>query len=278
MQNPIIPVLLDRMGQIVPSNISIEAIAEHRKDLFPIVVEPYLWDAELQLESASIYKDQIMRVHYPEMTRPEQTAMLDDDRRRIEVVSGFQYGSSVLEVGSSDGTVSLSIARRPEVEAVTAIDIRPDAAEDGKRLVADLLQKGVIDEVVAHKFSIETASVIEYKERHEGKTFDVVCAYEIFEHVAPQDFLSGFSAAYQFLASQGVFYMSVPNRFPHPKYEEGGRARWKWFDHRNFFSKRSLEYFLSKFFENVRFTELYPGEEIEDGVYLIAECHNKLWK
>jgi 2-polyprenyl-3-methyl-5-hydroxy-6-metoxy-1,4-benzoquinol methylase len=237
------------------------------------VVENYIRDKKKQTASAEKYKDQIKRVYYQEDVDKETRKMLQDDIRRLKLIKEFSYGKNVLEVGCSDGTVSLKIAELPQVKKVLGIDIRKSAIEDGKKLIKDLLKRKEISKKTTEKVILLNCATEDLSSKY-GK-FDSVCAYEIFEHLAPQDLMPVFNNLFSFIKKEGNFFLSVPNRFPDSKYEKNKRSRWKWFDHRNFFSKAGLELFLSNFFEEIEFFPLYEKEKPEDSIYLICECRKK---
>jgi 2-polyprenyl-3-methyl-5-hydroxy-6-metoxy-1,4-benzoquinol methylase len=268
--------LLKRDGEIMdifPDNNKKTLLSS---ETYPIIIENYIWDEKKQVKSAEKYKDQIKRVFYPEKIEDKVKVMLQDDIRRLKLVSGFNYGKKVLEIGCSDGSVSIKIAQLNKVRNVIGIDIRRSAISDGKKLIKDLLKRKEINKKDAGKVklihgAIEKLSVKLVK-------FDSVCAYEIFEHLAPQDLLPVFQKIHKLIKKNGSFFVSVPNRFPGQKYDKQKRSRWKWFDHRNFFSQASLEIFLRNFFKQVRFYPLYKNEKVEDSLYLICECRGKIYE
>jgi len=264
--------LLDRNGEVVGSFGSNGAVADSSK-IYPVVIEPYLWNKQSQLESAEKYKDNIKRVFNPEKESAKVQNMLQDDLHRMALIQRFSYGKRVLEVGCSDGSASIKIAEKPSVAQVVGIDIRQSAISDGKKLLARLVKNQEIGQKTANKVKLIKLGIEEIP--HNWSGFDSICAYEVFEHMAPQDFLPAFQHLYKFIKPNGKFFISVPNRFPNAKYEKLGRSRWRWFDHRNFFSQLSLEMFLKNFFKSVKFYPLYKNETIADSLYLIAECHGK---
>lgn len=265
-------ILLDRYGEISSLNPG------NKKSFFsgnvlPIVADYYIWDLSKQTASAEKYKDQIKRVFYQEQVDDRVKVMLGDDVRRLDLVQDFSYGQRILEVGSSDGSVSIKIAHQAKVKEILAIDLRQSAILDGKKLIKDLVKRGELKQTIADKIKLKKCAIESLLE--EVGQFDSVCAYEIFEHLSPWDMMPVFKHLYQFIKPNGKFFISVPNRFPAEKYEKEGRSRWKWFDHRNFFSLASLEAFLTCFFKSVKFYPLYPNESPEKSLYLIAECHGK---
>jgi len=239
-------------------------------NIFPMVIESYIWNKIEQLKSAEKYKDQIKRVFYTNIVDKKAKNMIQDDVRRLELIQKFNYGQRVLEVGCSDGSVSIKIAESPKVKKVIGIDVRQSAINDGKKLIKDLLKKKVISQTTAKKIKLVKSRIEDFSKSY-GK-FNSVCAYEIFEHLAPQDLMPSFKHLCQFIKKDGKLFVSVPNRFPHPKYDRIKRSRWQWFDHRNFFSQLSLAILLKGFFKSVKFYPLYKNEKVEDSLYLIAEC------
>jgi 2-polyprenyl-3-methyl-5-hydroxy-6-metoxy-1,4-benzoquinol methylase len=264
---------LNRRGEIigVPEKQTKKKIDS--STAFPIVVDYYDWDIGKQMESAEKYKDQIKRVFYNDGLDETTKVMLQDDVARLNLVSKFDYGSRILEVGSSDGSVSVKIAEQKKVKEILAIDIRQSAINDGKKLIRSLIKDGKITNLIAEKVSLKKYAIQDLPERY-GK-FDSVCAYEVFEHLSPWDMMPVFKHLYKFIKPNGKFFISVPNRFPDSKYEKQGRSRWYWFDHRNFFSQLSLSLFLTSFFKNVTFYPLYSGEKAGNSLYLICECRGK---
>jgi 2-polyprenyl-3-methyl-5-hydroxy-6-metoxy-1,4-benzoquinol methylase len=176
-------------------------------------------------------------------------------------------------VGASDGSVSIKIAHQKKIKEILAIDIRQSAILDGKKLIKDLIKKGELKKTIADKIKFKKCA-IENLPDNIGQ-FDSVCAYEIFEHLSPWDMMLVFKHIYKFIKPKGKLFISVPNRFPDEKYNKEGRSRWKWFDHRNFFSLASLELLLTCFFKSVKFYPLYSDENPEKSLYLIAECYGK---
>lgn len=264
--------LLDRTGEVLKLTPALPKKPKS-ENVFVTVADFYDWDLEKQATSAEKYKDKIKRVFYKDEVVGQAKVMLQDDVRRLELMGGFSYGKRVLEVGSSDGSASVKIAMNKEVKEILAIDLRQSAISEGKVMLKDLQAKGEIKPEVAKKITLKK-SAIEKLPSSVG-LFDSVCAYEVFEHLAPWDLVPVFLKTYDFIKPQGKFFISVPNRFHHEKYDREGRSRWRWSDHRNFFSQASLELFLTSFFENVKFYPLYSSEKPGDSIYLICECYGK---
>lgn len=265
-------VLLNKVGDII-DGIEKPVDSYNSGNIYPLVIENYVWNKEMQRNSAEIYKDKIKRVYDIDNIPGETKKMVEDDICRIDLIKTFDYGPKVLEVGCSDGTVSIKLAELPTTELILGIDIRQSAIDDGHNLIDKLVKEKKLTNEAAKKVRLEEFRIEDLPVNY-GK-YDSVCAYEIFEHMAPQDLLPAFQHLYKFIKKDGNFYISVPNRFPADKYEKEKRARWKWDDHRNFFSKISLEIFLSNFFEAVDAYPLDKNEAVEDSIYLIYKCIGK---
>lgn len=265
-------VLLNKTGDIIDS---FEKTAEvfNSSNIYPVVIEHYPWDQEKQHHSAETYKDQIKRVYTIDSVPEESKQMIQDDLRRIELVKMFNYGAQILEVGCSDGTISIKLAELPATKSILGIDIRQSAIDDGHALLKKLVEQKEITSAVADKVMLEKLRIEDLPTTY-GQ-YDSVCAYEVFEHMSPQDFFPAFQHLYKFIKKDGTFFISVPNRFHHARYDQEKRSRWRWHDHRNFFSKVSLEMFLKDFFEEVKFYPLYDTETVDGSIYLICECRVK---
>jgi len=114
-------------------------------NIYPYVSDAYEWSDEEFLNSANKYKDEIKRVYD---VNSEKEYMIQDDRQRIKVIKNLPYGKTVLEVGCSDGTVSLAIAENDNVKQVTGIDIRKDVIKDYNNLIIKLSKENKITKVI----------------------------------------------------------------------------------------------------------------------------------
>lgn len=266
-------VFLNRFGEIIHTFPRQQTKRYLSNETFPVNADFYPWDKKRQLEFAEKYKDQIKRVFYPSTIDKKVKNMLQDDVRRLALLKKMPYQKKVLEVGCSDGSVSIKIAQNRGVRQVLGIDLRSSAISDGKKLIRNLIRRGEIDQQTAKKVILKKLAIEEIKSK--TGQFDSICAYEVFEHLVPQELLPSFLKLYRLLKKNGSFFISVPNRFCHPKYEKLGRSRWRWHDHKNFFSQLSLEMFLNNFFKKVKFYPLYSREKVKDSIYLIVQCRGK---
>jgi len=252
-----------------------ETCSNKSEIFYPVVLDDTIWTEDKQIESAEKWKDKIKRVFDPSSVPPEKKNMLQDDLRRIEITKGFLFGKKVLEFGCSDGTISMCIAKNPNVMKVTGVDIRKSAIEDANELKKELLTNGFFNEKEESKLDfIQTVGGINTLKKQLPK-MDTVCAFEVLEHIHPNSMIEIFEALYHLLKRNGNMFVSVPNRYPNEKYVKEGRHRWPWYDHKNFFSKISLELFLKEYFTEVTFVPLYDNEMPHESIYLICECKGK---
>lgn len=213
------------------------------------------------VKMAEKYKDKIMRV-FTDKDNP----LVQDDIQRLKLVDSFRYAGTILEFGASDGTVSLYIARHPECKGVLATDIRESAKEDFQSLRKKLIKNKFISKKNANKVTFRVTDSIP------SGPFDTACAFEVFEHIDPimiQFYLASLS---HIIKDGGTFFISVPNRFPHQKYEEQGRSRWSAPDHKTNWNYEMLKELLEYYFKSVKFYPIYKGEKIQDGIWLFAKC------
>lgn len=234
-----------------------------------ILDEDAKYSKEEQLAAAEQYRDRIAdRIFYPENVPAEKKLLINDDLRRVDVVTGFDYKGKVLEVGCSDGVVSLKIAEKPTVEHVVGLDIAPSCIEGANALKAERFSPEVGAKVDFRLLAIED---MDYAPEY----FDAVCAFETLEHIGHGQLAKTLDMLTAALKPDGSMYITVPNRFPNTKYEEGGRARWKWDNHYHFYSIANLRYILGKYFTDIEFYPHYDGEQPGDSIYVICIARNK---
>ena len=264
-------VSLDKEGN--ERYITTENILNKGERYFPLVLDDTNWDLLEQEKSADKFKDKINRIHHLDDIEEGREKSIKDDIRRVEIIESMSFGKSVLEFGCSDGTVSIHIAKNSCVKEIIAVDIRKSAIKDSKENLKNLIEKGFISKKECKKISFLRGDISRMKLPR--KKYDNVCAFEVLEHIHPTNLVAIFNKLFSLLKDGGVMMISLPNRYPNEKYTKENRQRWPWPDHKNFFSKLSLEFFLREYFESVVFFPLYGGEDPHESIYLICICNEK---
>jgi len=268
---------LDRTGQ----EVSVLALRDGitRKEavcIFPVVVDQYEWSRAEQIKQAQEFRDRIEYIYSPEndSSHPMLSTWRIDDTTRLKATLALPFGKKVLETGCSSGTVTIEIAKLPQIIEIIGIDLRPDAIQMAKDLVAKLIKEGKLDNKDAGKIKFQVSSA---EDLRCDSQFDNVCAFEILEHLVASDFHKALKNMANLLKNDGAFFMSVPNRYPDEFYTRANRMRWQAPDHKNYFSKESLAYLLKDYFEKVAFYSLDDRPD-DRGVYLLVEARGKIKK
>jgi len=266
---------LDRHGNEVAVLASqTNGVRQQAGGVFPVVIDDHAWSRAEQIRDAQKFRDRIEYIYFPEDDgrHPMLSTWRLDDTSRIEAILDLPFGSKVLEAGCSSGTVAIEIAKLDEVNEVVGIDLRPDAIATANKLIKQLKKTGVLTQDIVKKINFEVSAVedLDYKSGY----FDSVCAFEVLEHLTLSDFHSALENMQRLLATDGTFFVSVPNRYPKEFYLKAGRMRWSAPDHKNYFSKKSLKYLLGIYFKSVTFHSI-GSDSVDGGVYLIAEARDK---
>lgn len=270
-------IFLDPTGEELPFLKAFEAGARDRplsgngraRRVFPIVVRlpdslPY--QPEAHTHEAEMYRDRIgQRLFSPQAVPADQKRLIRDDVRRTQRLLSLPIGERLLDLGCSDGSVTIEVARNANCREVVGTDVAASAIEEANRRLATQTLAGTI------RFIETFIESLDFPNGH----FDTILAAETLEHVGAGQLNIALDNAVRMLNHKGNLIVTVPNRCPHPEYEAEGRSRWKWPAHHHFFTRHSLESLLSAYFHNVEFHPLYPGESPGDSIYLIANSWNK---
>ncbi|MDP7367443.1 MAG: class I SAM-dependent methyltransferase [Candidatus Pacebacteria bacterium] len=261
-----IMIALDREGNEIRTLFKKDKTDSKSKKIFPVMVDKYEWGRTEHIKKAKEFRDRIEYIYTPEGDKgnPQLAKWRLDDEARIKTTKTLPYGEKVLESGCSSGTVSIEIAKNSKVKEVVGVDIRDDAID-----IANNLKKKELSELDANKLTFVVSAIedLDYKSGY----FDTVCAFEIFEHLVPDDFEKAILSMIRMMNKDGNFLIAIPNRYPDEFYINENRTRWNAPDHKNFFSVTSLEFILRKYFKNVRFFSI-NNQSYEKGVHLIAEA------
>ncbi len=242
--------------------------------IFPLVIDEYEWSREEQVKRAQEFRDRIEYIYSPEndSTHPMLATWRLDDTARLKTTLALPFGKKVLETGCSSGTVAIEIAKLAGVKEVVGIDLRPDAISTANELLNTLCTQGKISAEDAAKVRFEVSAIEDLKSA--DGYYDSVCAFEVLEHLTVADFHKAMANMLRLLSPNGAFLMSVPNRYPDVFYTDAKRARWNAPDHKDYFSKESLEWLLKPYFKEVTFHPV-DNRPVDKGVYLFAEGRGK---
>jgi SAM-dependent methyltransferase len=230
----------------------------------PWIVSDVGYDPEAHRVEAEQYRDRIGdRLLRPEAVAPDKQHLIADDRQRAAGVLTLGYEGRVLDVGTSDGTLLCETVRRWELRDAVGVDVARSAIEEANAAAAR-------DPALAGRVSF-VESFIEDLRFPDG-TFDTVSACETLEHIGSGQFPKAFDNLLRMLRPGGRMLMTVPNRYPDPRYEREQRARWAWPAHHQFFTELSVRRLLAPWFDRVEFFPLYEGEPAGDSIYLICRA------
>ncbi len=266
---------VDRVGNEVSVLATRKGVTrETAQNIFPVVIDEYEWSREEQIKRAQQFRDRIEYIYSPEndSSHPMLATWRLDDTARLKTTLALPFGEKVLETGCSSGTVAIEIAKLDEVKKVVGIDLRPDAIATANELLNTLRTQGKISAEDAGKVRFEVSAIEDLKSV--DGYYDSVCAFEVLEHLTITDFHKAMANMLRLLSSEGAFLMSVPNRYPDAFYTDAKRARWNAPDHKDYFSKESLEWLFKPYFKQVTFHSV-DNRPVGKGVYLFAEGRKK---
>ncbi len=219
-------------------------------------------------EEAERYRDRIGdRLFNPDRVDPDKKHLIQDDIQRVNRVLQLPCGKIVLDVGCSDGSVTIEIAKKWLPEKIVGVDIAGSAireAKERKRKLEPFLRKRIS---FLKKFIEDLNFPDDY--------FDTIYACETLEHIAQGRLEIAVDNLVRMLKKEGNMIVTVPNRDPAEKYVKENRARWDWPTHYRYFYLHTLKDFLSRYFTNIEFFPLYDDEQPSESIYLICNCTGK---
>lgn len=227
------------------------------------------YSTEKQTELASKYRDNLREydlefLDNKEITDPVVLRSSKDAPQRISKLVQLKKGKRILDIGCSSGNVTLRYARNTNQEvSIIGIDIDRELIETAHMYLEKEPQE------IRQKVKFICTSIDDFKDQLK-ESFDTIIATEFFEHVLHTQHDIMLRHCLKFLKANGNFIISVPNRFVKDIYHLQKRYRWDWYNHYTHFTKKSLEFFLSKYFNKIKFYPVYD-EKPEEGIFLIAE-------
>jgi SAM-dependent methyltransferase len=263
---------LDREGNEIGILFEKDGInSKQAKNIFPVMTDEYKWKKKDHIKKAKEFRDRIEYIYHPENDKehPMLSKWRLDDEARLKATLDLPFGKKILESGCSSGTISIEISKDSNVKEIVGVDIRDDAIDIANNLKKDLENSGKLSKSDGSKlaFIISTIEDLDYQNDY----FDTVCAFEIFEHLVPDDFEKAILSMIRMMNPNGNFLITVPNRYPDEFYINENRTRWNAPDHKNFFNVTNLEFMLKKYFKNIIFFSI-NDQPYDKGVHLIAEA------
>lgn len=246
--------------------------ADSYREALQAGVKRITYSTEKQEELAAKYRDNLRDydlefLDTKEILDPVVLRSSKDAPQRIAKLVDIKKGDRILDVGCSSSNVAIKYARKTGPQGyVVGIDIDKELIDTAHRF----LQKE--PEETRRKTRFICISAEEFQDQPES--FDTVTATEFFEHILHTQHDAFMKHFLKLLKPQGNMIVSVPNRFVKDIYNLQKRYRWDWYNHYTHFTRKSLEFFLSKYFKEIKFYSVYD-ENPEEGVFLIAEGKGK---
>jgi len=226
------------------------------------------YDKEKHVRQAEKYRDRIGdRLFHPENVPYDQEHLIKDDIKRVKRILELPFGKKVLDVGCSDGTVTIEIAKKWNCKEIIGMDVSPSAIKEAKETLKKL--KPPIRKRIS--FLQGFIEDLNFPEDY----FDTVSACETLEHIDKGQLKPAMDNLVRMLKKNGNMIVTVPNRHPAKKYIQQKRDRWNWPTHYNFFTAERLKKLLGKYLKKVRLYPLYKGNRIGESIYLICNCRSK---
>jgi 2-polyprenyl-3-methyl-5-hydroxy-6-metoxy-1,4-benzoquinol methylase len=239
--------------------------ADKEKYLHLFGQEKFIYSDKVQLEAAIKYKDNLGDYYGKDVSHdPVLARSARDAPQRIDVLLKIPTGLQCLDVGCSCGIITAKLAEAGK--KMTGVEIVPQLYEEAENLKRTL----------PHEISQNLTYINSPIEKCEFTPdyFDAVYMTETFEHIPHFVHRELFEKIIHYLKPAGSVVFSVPNRYPSQKYVDEGRHRWDWFNHVTHYTAKSVEDFLSSYFETIIFHAVYD-EPVNEGIFLICEARGK---
>lgn len=276
--NPFVYLMSARKSK---TNIHYKEDLEEAERLINMTDEEYFkYDFKKHLKKESKHQDRIgMLKNYLEKEESLENlkktdvllyGKLRDNPERIAKILELPGGRESLDIGCSDGIVTIELAKKPSCQKILGIDIRKEAIQNARRLKSGL--------PAAIQKKIEFKAMKPEELARKNKKFDTVYLTEVLEHLYFTEHKNFLTLIASLMKPDSNLIVSVPNRYPAKLYEKEERSRWKFEGHLSHFSKLSLESLLGNFFEKINFFSMQKKERPQDGIFLICSCQLPIWK
>jgi predicted SAM-dependent methyltransferase len=195
---------------------------------------------------AERWKDRLGdRLFHPDWVRDEDRHLIPDDWQRVRAIAKIRPDTKpvhILEVGCGDGTMTGFIQEAHPCAIVQAVDV-------------------------------EEWDIRQSAPAHLKGPYTVIYCCEVLEHLTYSDAYATMKNLLQVLSPGGHLILSVPNSEPALHYTAGCRDRWRWPDHRSWWTRRTFQELLRSQLRSATVTwyPLYPEDQIaEHSIWLIA--------
>jgi len=183
----------------------------------------------------------------------------DDDRLRLKFILTNLKGKSVLDLGCSDGIISIEAAR----QGLFSVGVNMNSKE--LEMAHAFLEKE--DEYVKNRATFLTHDIEDFET---SASFDNIICAEVLEHQVDPEVIV--RKIHEIADNSTNIIITVPNR----NVKEGYNARWELAGiHIQFFNIDSLSALLGKYFSNITFSSLYDDGKIHDAPFLLVVVNGK---
>lgn len=259
---------LDAEGRQIGLHVRRGPAVSATETWIPVIVPGATYEPSAHKQEAEDYRDRIGdRLLRPESVEAGKKHLIADDRQRADRVLELTHASPLLDVGCSDGTLLLEAVRRWAIADAVGADVAASALDEARAALA-------ADPALAGRVRF-VESFIEALDFPDGY-FSTITACETLEHIGQGQLEAALANLLRMLRPGGDMIVTVPNRFPDPRYEREGRARWAWPAHHQFYSLASVRAMLAPHFRETQPLRHHDADTPGSGIYLIVAAMGRL--